>query len=164
MFPKHHKQTLQGAAVAAGSLSLLPTAWEVDVEGSTAAGHRFPSPSSDLCVLKCQGAGSAQVRGCSRVSAPCRAPKPGEGSDKAAFIPLRATLTHSAPALKELLSQGGEGWGDGDGGKHIRSPCPAFPKEPLMLPGLPMQRDYRNVSELQVSFLFPQKKTGRHSH
>lgn len=82
--PKHHKQTLQGAAVAAGSL--LPTAWEVDQEGSTAAGHRFLSPSSGLSVLKCQGAGSAQVRGCSRVSAPCKAPKLGEGSDKAAFI------------------------------------------------------------------------------
>lgn len=56
---KHHKQT-PGAAGAAGSL--LPTAWEVDLQGSTAARHRFLSPSSDLTVLKCQGAGSAQVQ------------------------------------------------------------------------------------------------------
>lgn len=48
---------------------------------------------------------------------------------------------------------GGLGW---EG--HIRSPCPALPKEPLVLPALPVQRDYRNVSELQVSFLFLQRK------
>lgn len=157
MLPKHPKQTLHGAAVAAGWL--LPTAREVDLEGSTAAGHRFLSPSSDLTVLKCQGAGSAQVRGCSRVSAPCRAPKPGEGSDKAAFIsPCRATLTHSAPALKELLSHGGEGWGDWDRGNTFG---------PLVLP---FQKNYWcclacqcNVTiEMSAScesaFCFPKRK------
>lgn len=143
--------------------SLLPTAWEADGEGSTQQ-VPVPVPSSDLSVLKWQGAGRAQVRGCSRVCALCRPPEPGEGSHKAAFIsPCRArdslcSCTQRAPFTRRARV-GGPAWG-----QHIRSPCPAFPKELLVLPGLPVQRDYRNVSELQVSFLFPQKKTGRHSH
>lgn len=74
------------------------------------------------------------------------------------YIPLRATLTHSAPALKELLSHGGKGWGDRDGGNTF---------DPLVLP---FQKNYWcclacqcNVTiEMSAScksaFCFPKRK------
>lgn len=120
---------------------------------------QFLSPSSDLTVLKCQGAGSAQVRGCRKVSAPCRAPKPGEGSDKAAFIsPCRATLTHSAHALKEILSHGGEGWGDCNGGNTFNPLVLPFQKNYWCCPACQCNVTIEMSASCKSAFCFPKRK------
>lgn len=116
--------------------------------------------AKDLALLRWEG---LEQRWC---AAGARALKAWKGYYKAGFIsPCRATLTHSCLALKERAPFTWWGRVGGPGrGQHIWSPCSAFPKELLVRPVLPMQCDYKNVNELQVSFLFPQKKTGRHSH
>lgn len=78
-----------------------------------------PVPSSDLSVLRCQGAGRAQVRGCSRVCALCRAPEPGEGSTKLPLYPPAephwlALLLHS----KSSFHTEGKGGGTSMGATH----------------------------------------------
>lgn len=167
--PQHHKQTLQGAAAAAGSL--IPTAREAHLpsrRAREAAGYKLLSPEPwNVCAQaprtwRCSGEEGARGWGCTAWS---RALKTQRGLRQSwLYIPLRSrTDSRSSCAQRAPFTWwgrvGGPGWG-----QHIWSPCLSFPKELLALPVLPMQRDYRNVSELQVSFLFPQKKTGRHSH
>jgi len=171
--PKHHKPTLQGCTAAAGSL--IPTAWEVNLP-SRRRSEAAKQQVADCCrrshetrVLRRGGPGAAQVRRAAaggRGTAQPRALRAARGLRQSwLYVPLqsrtasRSSCTQRAPFTWLGGDGGGPGWG-----QHIRSPCPASPKELLVLPVLPVQRDYRNVSELQVSFLFPQKKTGRHSH
>lgn len=101
---------------------------------SKAAGTNCWCRSKEMRVLKGKGPGAAQVRRAAAVwhcTARSGALRAWRGCHKAAFIsPCRAALTHTRLAVKELLSHGGEGWGDRDGGNTF---------DPLVLP---FQKNY----------------------
>lgn len=118
--PEHHKQTLQGAAGAAGSLIPM-TRWIWSSSASKAAGYRLLPPERwNACAevqrtWRCSGkkgwSSSDVLQGLGHW-------KPERATTKLALYPPAEQhwLTLALRSKKELLSHGGEGWGDQDGG------------------------------------------------
>lgn len=85
--------------------------------------------------------------------------KAWRGSHKAAILsPCRATLTHSAPALKELLSHGGEGWGDRDGGNTFDTLVLPFHKNYWCCLACQCNVTTEMSASCKSAFCFPKRK------
>lgn len=152
VLPQHPK----GAAVTAGSR--LPTAWEADLEGSTAAGPSSCPQQWPECA-EVPGSWQSSGKGLQQGVCTVQGTRAWRGLHKAAFIsPCRATLTCSAPALKELLSHGGQGWGDQHGGNTFDPLVLLFQKNYWCCLACQCNVTIEMSASCKSAFCFPKRK------